>query len=180
MKQFSFLVRASCFLAAVSGSASAEIPWQEAVTRLDAERSNVVSCAAQLKTYGTDAQQQAGEVAYEKAKEEIDRVLDALLAALAGEGATLDPSELEPHLEASIRERIAFCKTVDPLVPATSGAKHIFRDMNTDIEKAKSTAKEALGSLYHRTAAAASERLTTKSQLEATKWPKFSRVAPGR
>ena len=147
------------------------------MTRLNGERSKIVSCAVQLKMYGSAAQQQAGAEAYQKAKVAIDEVFQKLDLLLAGEGASRDAGALEARLQASIRERIAFCKTVEPLVPSTSGEKQIFQDVYADTLK---PTIEAVQSLFGRKGAAASERRTIKTQLEAAKWPEYSRIAPGR
>jgi hypothetical protein len=177
MTHFALLAGVLCFLAVFSNSATAEVDWQEAVTRLNGERSKIISCAALLKAHGNAAQQQAGAEAYRKAKAEIDRVFDGLTAALAGEKGPPDADALEPRLQASIRQRMAFCKTVESLVPSTSGEKQIFQDVYADTLK---PTIDGVRSLFGRQKGAADERRTIKTQLEAAKWPDYSRVAPGR
>jgi hypothetical protein len=177
MRHFASLAGALCFLAVFSNFATAEVDWQEAVTRLNGERSKIISCAALLKAHGNPAQQQAGAEAYRKAKAEIDSVFDGLAAVLAGERGAPDAGALEPRLQESIRQRIAFCKTVESLVPSTSGEKQIFQDVYADTLK---PTMDGIRSLFGRKEATASERRTIKTQLEAAKWPDYSRVAPGR
>jgi hypothetical protein len=155
----------------------AEVDWQEAVTRLNGERSKVVSCAAQLKVHGNSAQQQAGAEAYGKAKAEIETVLDELAVALGGAGGGLGSDALESRLAAAIQQRIALCKTVEPLIPSTSGERQIFQDVYSDTLK---PTMDAVRSILKRRGADLSERRTIKTQLEAARWPEYSRVAPGQ
>jgi len=177
MKQFALRTGVLCALSVFSHSATAEPDWQEALTRLNGERSKIVSCAAVLKARGTSVQQQAGAEAYERAKAEFDKVFDELAAALDGQGRNLDPGLLYPRLEVSIRERIAFCKALEPLVLANTGERQIFHDAYADTLK---PTMEAVRSLFGRKEATQSERRTIKTQLEVAKWPDYSRIAPAR
>ena len=174
MKVASFL-GALCFLAVCSGSATAEVnSQQQAVTRLNSERNKIVKCAVKLKTHGDRAQREAGAEAYQNAKAKIDEVFRVLAANLTGGSGSVDAGALEDKIQASIRQRIDFCKKVEQLGPPT---RQIFQDVYVDTLK---PTMEAVKWLLGRKTADESERKAINTQLEAAKWPEYSDIRPAR
>jgi hypothetical protein len=176
MKPLALLVGSLCCLSIVAATALAQVDWREAVARINAERSKIVGCAAQLRATGTDAQQKAGAEAYAKAKAAMDGVLDDLVLALSGKSSTVDAKAMEARLQAGINARIAFCKSAEATAPK-GGEKQIFQDVYTDTLK---PTMDAVLSLFGRRAAPQSERRTVTTQLEAARWPEYAGVAPAR
>ncbi|MDX2202335.1 MAG: hypothetical protein NW223_06285 [Hyphomicrobiaceae bacterium] len=142
---------------------------------INAERSKIVGCAAQLRATGTEAQQKAGAEAYANAKTAMDGVLDDLVLVLS-EKKVMDAKGFEARLQSSIKTRIAFCKTAEATAPK-GGEKQIFQDVYTDTLK---PTMDAVLSLFGRRTAPASERRTVTTQLEAARWPEYSSVPPVR
>lgn len=176
MKPLGRVLGGLCCLFIVGTAANAQVEWREAVARINAERSKIVGCAAQLRATGTDAQQKAGAAAYAKAKAVMDGVLDDIVAALSGNAATVDAKAIEARLQAGMSARIEFCKTAEANAPK-GGEKQIFQDVYTDTLK---PTMDAVLSLFGRRTAPASERKTVTTQLEAARWPEYASVPPVR
>jgi len=163
-------------VAATSPLHAQEINWQEAVSRLARERTLAETCAGLLKKYGDPATQARLLVSYGEAKAEYDGVIAGLAVALARKGRPESLPDLQGKLQRGFDEREAFCRSVDPLVPKTQGQKGPIAEI---VEGAVKPVIEALVAIWSRTRDDdALMRKTIQTQLEATSWPAFDKVAP--
>ena len=153
-----------------------EVNWQEAVARLAHERSLAETCVGLLKTYGDKAAQARGSLAYGEAKADYDEVIAGLTVALARRQQPESLPDLQARLQRGFAEREAFCRSVDPLLPKAHGQKSPVADI---VEGAVKPVIDALVSIWSRTRDDdALMRKTIQTQLEATSWPVFDKVAP--
>jgi hypothetical protein len=154
-----------------------EIDWQEAVARLARERTLAETCAALLKAYaGKDKATLArGSLAYDAAKAEYDGVIAGLVVALARKGQPESLPDLQASLQRGFDKREAFCRSVEPLVPKPHGEKGPIADI---VGGAVKPVIDALVAIWSRTRDDdALMRKTIQTQLEATSWPSFDKVA---
>ena len=153
-----------------------EINWQEAVARLARERTLAETCVALLKKYGNDAARDRGSLAYSQAKAEYDGVIGGLVVALARKGQPESLPDLQAQLQRGFELRDAFCRSVQPLLPPSSGQKGPIADI---VEGAVKPVIDAVVAIWSRTRDDdALMRKTIQTQLEATSWPAFDKVAP--
>jgi hypothetical protein len=153
-----------------------EINWQEAVTRLARERTLAETCAALLKRYGDPAAQARGAATYGEAKADYDGVIAGLVVALARKEQPKTLPDLQARLQRGFEERDAFCRSVQPLLPPSAGQKGPIADI---VEGAVKPVIDALVAIWSRTRDDdALMRKTIQTQLEATSWPSFDKVAP--
>jgi hypothetical protein len=156
--------------------AAPEIGWQEAVARLAQERTRAETCASWLKTYGDPAAKQRGALAYGEARSDYDGVIAGLVVALAQKGAPGSLPDLEARLQRGFAAREAFCNEVLPLLPKTGGQKGPIAEVVTGVIK---PVVEALVTIWSRVRDDdALMRKTIQTQLEATSWSPFDKVAP--
>jgi len=154
-----------------------EINWQEAVARLARERTLAETCVALLKKDGDDAARDRGSLAYGQAEAEYDGVIGGLVVALARKGQPGSLPDLQAQLQHGFELRDAFCRSVQPLLPPSpSGQKGPIADI---VEGAVKPVIDALVAIWSRTRDDdALMRKTIQTQLEATSWPSFDKVAP--
>ena len=153
-----------------------EVNWQEAVARLARERTLAETCVALLKKYGDDAARDRGSLAYGQAKAEYDGVIGGLVVALARKGQPGSLPDLQAQLQRGFELRDAFCRSVQPLLPPSAGQKGPIADI---VEGAVKPVIDALVAIWSRTRDDdALMRKTIQTQLEATSWPSFDKVAP--
>ena len=168
---------AALFLAAAAPDATPEMGWPEAIRVLAAERTRAEGCATLLKRYaGTDtATLSRGEANYTLAKAEFDGVVAALSVALAQSARPESFERLQSSLEIGIAARQAFCETAVTLAPpAQNGTRDALIDvLGGAIEPLVNAAKEIF---FEYREAGELERVTIKTQLEATKWLPFSAI----
>jgi hypothetical protein len=165
-------------LASVMGTPlhAQDINWQEAVTRLARERTLAETCVGLLKKYGDKAAQARGAVAYGSAKADYDGVIAGLVVALARKEQPESLQDLRAQLQRGFEERDAFCRSVDPLMPKSHGEKGPIADI---VGGAVKPVIDALVAIWSRTRDDdALMRKTIQTQLEATSWPAFDKVAP--
>jgi hypothetical protein len=124
---------------------------------------------------GNTDQVSRGRTTYGAAKANFDAVIAGLIIALSEGGNPGSLPSLEAELERGAAGLGAFCKTIDDLLPATTGQKSWLGD----------AVKEAVGQLINPLSEAVStiytnfrndNRLTIKTRLEAAKWPEFDEV----
>jgi len=157
---------------------TAAIGWPEAVGRLAGERSRAEVCVALLKGHGDPAQIARGQLAYGKSKSEFDGVIAGLETALAQRAAPESLSALNAALERGASGLEEFCKSVSDLLPNTAGQKNVIVDIvKQAIEPVVKSLSDAVGALYnnHRQDDALT-RKTIQTQLEAARWPDFTKV----
>jgi hypothetical protein len=160
----------------VSAAFAEEIGWQEAVARLAYERTKAETCVKELKKYGDNAAVSRGEDAYNDAKAEYNAVVSGLTVALARKDAPASLPDLEARLQRGFEAREAFCKSVQPLIPSTTGQRNVITDIVGGVAK---PLIDAIKELYLRKQDDdALMRKTTQTQLEATSWPAFASIAP--
>jgi hypothetical protein len=153
-----------------------EINWQEAVARLARERTLAETCAALLKKYGDDAARDRGSLAYGQAKADYDGVIAGLVVALARGEQPKTLADLQAQLQRGFEERDAFCRSVQPLLATIAGQKGPIADIVGGAVKPLTDAIVAIWSRVRDDDALM--RKTIQTQLEATSWPAFDKVAP--
>jgi hypothetical protein len=152
-----------------------EMNWQEAVAQLAGERTLAERCVALLKKYGGAAAVDRGSLAYDDAKAEYDKVIAGLVVALARKSQPESLPDLQARLQRGFDKRAAFCATVKQLMPPTEGQKGI-GDIVGGLLK---PVADALVAIWSKTRdEGALMRKTIQTQLEATSWPAFDKVAP--
>jgi hypothetical protein len=159
-------------------SRAADIGWPEAVDRLARERSKAETCARGLKAYGDEQKISQGQLAYGEAKANFDGVISGLITALSEGGNPKSLPSLETDLEQGASDLGKFCKTVNDLLPSSSGQKDVIADIVKDaIQPVIDALSEGVAALYnnHRKDDALTIE-TIKTQLEAAKWPNFAEV----
>lgn len=169
-----WMALAAALLAGTAASAAQEIDWQEAVARLARERTQAEACAGLLKKYGSAAAIDRGSLAYADAKSEYDGIVAGLDVALARKKAPESLADLQTRLQRGFDKREAFCKSVDPLIPNTSGHKGAIEEI---VSGTAGPLIQALQAIYMRWKDDdALTRKTIETQLEATTWPAFASV----
>jgi hypothetical protein len=153
-----------------------QINWQEAVARLAQERTRAETCVVWLRKYGDAAAKDRGALAYGEAKTEYDAVIAGLVVALAQKAQPESLPDLQARLQRGFDKREAFCNSVLPLVPPDSGQKGPIAEVVTGIAKPVIDAVVAIWSRIRDDDAVM--RKTIQTQLEATSWPTFDKVAP--
>jgi hypothetical protein len=153
-----------------------EINWQEAVAQLAQERTRAETCVGWLKRYGDAAAKERGALAYGDAKAEYDAVIAGLVVALARKAQPASLPDLQARLQRGFALREAFCTSVQRLVPPNSGQKGPITDVVTGVAKPVIDAVVAIWSRVRDDDALM--RKTIQTQLEATSWLAFDKVAP--
>ena len=170
------VVLAVCMLSAAFAE---EIGWQEAVARLAYERTKAETCVIELKKFGKTAAIKRGEDAYNDAKAEYDGIIQGLTVALAREGEPTSLPDLEARMQSGLDMRIAFCRSVDPLVPSSAGQKG--PGWVAALSGPLGLLIEAIKDIYLRKQDDdAQMRKTIQTQLEATSWRAFTSITPSR
>ena len=154
-----------------------DIGWQEAVARLQQERTLAEKCVALLKRHGNAGAIERGQLAYADAKAEYDAIIAGLDVALAQSDQPASLPDLEARLRRGFDKRQAFCASIEPLVPKPPpGVKGPFADI---VGGAVGPVVDALKAIWLRTRDDnALMRKTIETQLEDTKWPSFASVSP--
>jgi hypothetical protein len=117
-----------------------------------------------------------GAIAYGEAKADFDGVIAGLVVALARKEQPGSLPDLQARLQRGFEEREAFCRGVALLVPKAQGQKSPIADI---VEGAVKPVIDAVVAIWSRTRDDdALMRKTIQTQLEATSWPAFDKVAP--
>jgi hypothetical protein len=153
-----------------------QINWQEAVARLARERTQAEACVRILKKYGDTAAIDRGSLTYANAKADYDGIIAGLTVALARRQQPKSLPDLEQQLQRGFEEREAFCKSVQPLVPQSTGQRGVIEEV---VKGVVGSVIDALKEIYlHSRDEDALTRKTIQTQLEATSWPTFASVTP--
>lgn len=153
-----------------------EITWQDAVANLAYERSQAEMCVRLLKKFGDKATIERDSVGYDAAKVEYDGIIGGLIAALAQRDQPESLNDLQGRMQRGFQKREAFCKSVQPLVPSSTGQKGPIDEI---VAGAVGPVVDAVKAIWlKRIDENALTRATIQTQLEATKWAPFSSVAP--
>jgi hypothetical protein len=167
---------AALAVCAISAALAEEVGWQEAVARLAYERTKAETCVKELKKYGDKTAVSRGEDAYNNAKAEYDAIISGLTVALARKGEPESLPDLEARLQRGFEAREAFCKSVQPLIPSTTGQKSPIADV---IGGLAGPVIDAVKTIWMRGKDDdALMRKTIETQLEATSWPAFASITP--
>jgi len=154
------------------------ITWQEAIAELAGERTRAVACAARARARPAATAERLG-TRYAEAKAEFDAVIAGLAVVLAQGGAPVALPELERRLRAGFEAREEFCRLViASMPPPPAGQRNALVEM---VGAVVGPLIQGLIELYKR--GDDNDRLrrdTIRAQLEATKWPDYSAVAPSR
>jgi hypothetical protein len=153
-----------------------EINWQEAVARLARERTLAETCVVLLKKHGDQATLARSSITYGEAKAEYDGLIAGLAVALARKAQPESLPDLQARLQRGFDKREAFCASVVPLVPQSSGEKGPIAEVVTGIAKPVIDAVVAIWSKVRDDDALM--RKTIQTQLEATAWSSFEMVPP--
>jgi len=167
--------------AVIEGAATAAQPnpiaWPEAITRLAAERTRAITCAAQARSFAEGTAALAA--AYGEAKAEMDGIIAGLSVALAQGRAPKALDDLAARLDAAVTKREAFCRAVAARMPPTPTGQRLALSDVLGLGTLVKELVEAGLSIWQRIADADKlRRDTIRAQLESTRWPDFAAVAP--
>ncbi len=154
-----------------------EMRWQDAVARLEGERSQAITCAGVVRKYARPGAADLAALDYGAAKAEYDAVISGLVVALARKEAPASLSDLQGRLQRGFEKREAFCTEAKAMLPAAAGGeKGVIEGIVSGIAK---PLIDALKAIYFRSRDDnALMRATIQTQLEATRWPEFGSVTP--
>ena len=156
-----------------------EINWQEAVARLARERTLAETCAGLLKKVWRQGRRAGTSLPWDRMgeeKAEYDGVIAGLAVALSRKEQPESLKDLQARLQSGFDKRETFCRSVDPLVPKPQGHKSPIADI---VGGAVKPVIDAVVAIWSRTRDDdALMRKTIQTQLEATSWPAFDKVAP--
>jgi hypothetical protein len=152
--------------------------WPEAVAVLAAEHTRAETCGQLLKRHaGTGtAALRGGELAYEKARADMDGVIAGLIVVLVQRGTPRDLADLEAQLTQGVQAREALCSQVMALSPPDLGTRNPLGDLVGAFVK---PLVDAVVTVY--TLKTEQDRLlrqTIQTQLEATTWTPFADLTP--
>jgi hypothetical protein len=152
--------------------------WPEAVAALAAERTRAETCGRLLKRHAgtnTDALSR-GELAYDKARADVDGVIAGLIVVLAQRGTPRDLADLETQLTRGVQARETFCTQAIALVPPDPGTRNLVGELVGAFVK---PLVDAVVTVYK--LKVEEDRLlrqTIQMQLEATQWSRFADIKP--
>jgi hypothetical protein len=156
-----------------------EMRWQDAVARLERERSQAVTCARVMRKYASGAAADRAAVDYGEAKAQYDAVIRGLVVALARKDQPASLSDLQARLQDGFERREAFCGEAKAMLPASRGGEKGAGVIEGIVSGFVTPLFDALKSIYFRSKDDnALMRATIQTQLEATVWPDFGSVTP--
>ena len=155
-------------------AAAQDISWQEAVARLTYERSQVKTCVAMLKKYGSKPAKDRGAVAYDEAKAEYDAVIAGLIVALAG-GRARQPAGPGGAAAARVREADSFCNGAGGDAATTTGQKGAVAEIVSGVV---GPLVDAVKAIWLRKMDATPRRTRQSSRSWRMLWPSFESVSP--
>ena len=174
MGKFRWLVLIVLAVCVVTPVLAQDISWQEAIARLAYERTRAETCVKTLKSYGKKDAVKRGEIAYDQAKAEYDGIIRGLTVALARKGEPTGLPDLEARTQRGFEARVAFCASVQPLVPPSAGQRGPIGDM---VGGAVGPVVDAAKAIWMRVRDDdALMRKTIENQLEATLWQPFKSI----
>jgi hypothetical protein len=153
--------------------------WPDAISPLAGERAQAETCAGVLKRYGTAPQIARGQLSYGRAKSDSDAVIAGLITALATGDTLGSLPSLQAKLASSLQGLSEFCNSVSDLLNTTSGQRDIWSALLkvAPIEQLLKTASEGVAALYNNYRSDdALTRKTIQTQLEAARWPDFTKI----
>ena len=161
----------------LGASGAEDVSWQEAVARLTYERSQVKTCVAMLKKYGSKPAKDRGAVVYDEAKAEYDAVIAGLIVALAEGERPVSLPDLEARLQRGFEKRTSFCESARAVMPPLpTGQKGPVDEI---VRAVVGPLVDAVKAIWLRKMDAnAQTNETIKLQLEDAKWPSFESVSP--
>jgi hypothetical protein len=125
---------------------------------------------------GDPATQARLSMTYGEAKAEYGGVIAGLTVARVRKGQPQSLRDLRARLQRGFDKPEAFCRIVEPLVPRSQGEKSPISDI---VGGAVKPVIDAVVAILSRTRDDdALMRKTIRTQLEATSWPAFDKVAP--
>jgi hypothetical protein len=164
------------FLAPTSAR-TASFDWQEAVSRIAAERQRAEVCARQLRKHGDDEAVRIGGQLYEQARAELDAVIEALVQALAEDQAAANFANIEARLTLSVEKREALCELSWQWSPGAKGEKDFLTDVVSEV---RGLMIDAVAAIYDNAPdEESSTRRTIVTQLEATSRDDFEAATRG-
>jgi hypothetical protein len=135
--------------------------------------------------YGNPSQVTQGEAVYTTAKSHSDAAIAGLLIALETKDAPSNLPFVQNQLASAISGLAEFCNSVDDIVSAAIGSGH--RNPWVEIikilplEPLLKAISEGVAALYsHHLEDDALTKKSIQTQLEATRWPDFRKVAPAQ
>jgi hypothetical protein len=177
VKAIALIVSASAWIIPVTVTAQTTLGWPEVIALLAKARTQATSCVQVLKLNGGKAVLAKAQLTYGMAAGEMDGVIAGLTVALVDGG---NPDSL-PTAQASLatagRGLKEICDAaVKTIAPNTKGMwEEIAKGPIEPLIKATS---DGVGALWTRHVEKSRLELETKkSQLEASKWPRFGDIA---
>ena len=155
----------------------ASLGWQEAITRIAAERQRAEVCARQLRKYGDDAAVTIGAQLYEQARADLDAVIEALVEALAEDQVAANFAEIEARLKLGVEKRETLCAHASRWLPDTEGERDFLTDVGSNF---RGLMIDAAAAIYgNRSDEEPLTRRTIATQLQATSLDDFETVTRG-
>jgi esterase/lipase superfamily enzyme len=177
MRGIQLVLMVFAIVLAPTSARTASFDWQEAVSRIAAERQRAVVCARQLKKHGDDEAVRIGGQLYEEARAELNAVTEALIKALAEDQAAPNFANIEAQLKLGLEKREALCDQASRWLPETEGEK----DLLTDVKSfSRGLIIDAFVGIWGNASdEEALTRRTIATQLEGTSWDDFGTATGG-
>jgi hypothetical protein len=131
MRGIQLLLMVFAVVLAPTSAQTASFDWQEAVSRIAAERQRAVVCARQVRQNGDDEAIRIGGQLYEEARAELNAVIEALGEALAEDQAAANFAEVEARLNLGVEKREALCDQASRELPGTRGERDLLTDVRS-------------------------------------------------
>lgn len=156
--------------------------WPLVVADLTTERSQVLNCVGLVKSTGDNTALASVEITYGSAKAQMDGVIAGLTTALFAGGKPESLPTVRASLETSGDSLKEICAAAVKARAAAPNTKGVFDEL------AKGAAEGAVEPIVKAISAAIAELWgehekrneldleTTKTQLEAAKWPDFGKI----
>lgn len=177
MKRFVLIVSASVWIIPVTlCAAQASLGWPEVLALLAKAKTQATACVQVLKANGDKASVARAQLTYGMAEGEMDGIIAGLTIALVQGG---DPSSL-PTAQASLGTAGKGLKEICDAATKTiaPNTKDVLGDMvKAAVEPLIKAISDGVGALWTRHVEKDKLELeTTKSELEAAKWPAFADI----
>ncbi len=177
MKRIALIVLASVVAGAISAAETAALGWPEVIALLAKARTQATTCGEVLKSSGDKAALASARLTYGMAEGEMDGVIAGLTAALVQGGNPDSLPTARASLETAGKGLKEICDAaVKTIAPNTKGVwEEIAKGAVEPLIKAIS---DGVGALWtHHVEKDRLELETTKTQLEAAKWPRFGDIS---
>jgi hypothetical protein len=138
-------------------------------------------CVALLKRYGNPTQIGTGQITYANLKSESDAAIAGLITALATGGAPDSLGGIQSKISSTVLGLGEFCDSVKNIISVQPGERGVWSELAKaiPIETLIKLIADGVATLYnnHRDDTTLMRKVI-RDQLEAAKWPDFTKVDP--